>query len=166
VFLSRQASGLHIRSLDDPVLRRVRIGIHLLGKDYANPPPAHALARRGIVRNVAGYSIYGDYAEPNPPVRLVDAVAHGEVDVAIFWGPFVGYFARREGVPMTIVPVEARWDSPGLPFVFAISLGVRHGDSALKAELDRGLARHQREIQRILHSYGVPLVGEAVSGER
>lgn len=160
VFLSRRDRGLHISSFDDPVLRRVRIGIHLIGDDYTNPPPAHALGRRGIARNVTGYPIYGDYSKPNPPARLVDAAARGEVDVAILWGPFAGYFAPREGVPMTITPVSPRMDPPGLPFVFRISLGVRPDDRALKSELERALTRHRSEIHRILRDYGVPLVDD------
>lgn len=158
VFLARRDSGLHVSSFDDPVLRRIRIGIHLIGDDYTNPPPAHALGRRGIARNVKGYTLYGDYSKPNPPARLVDAVAKGEVDVAILWGPFAGYFAPREGVPMTITPVSPRLDPPGLPFVFRISLGVRHDDQALKAELEHALTRRRSEIHRILRDFGVPLV--------
>jgi len=161
VFLSRRDRGLHISSFDDPALRRVRIGIHLIGDDYSNPPPAHALGRRGIARNVKGYTSYGDYSKPNPPARLVDAVAKGDVDVAIIWGPFAGYFAPREGVPMTITPVTPRMDPPGLPFVFRISLGVRPGDRALKAALERALTRRRSEIQRILRDYGVPQVDDA-----
>jgi mxaJ protein len=137
----------------------------MVGDDYANPPPAHALARRGIVRNVTGYSIYGDYAKPNPPARLVEAVARREVDVAIVWGPFAGYFAKRERTPMTITPVSPRVDAPGLPFVFPISLGVRQDDRPLKAELDRVLARRRDEIRRILRAYGVPLVDDAGAEE-
>ena len=53
----------------------MQIGVQLIGDDYANTPPAHALAERGIVANVVGYTVYGDYAQPNPPARIVDAVA-------------------------------------------------------------------------------------------
>jgi hypothetical protein len=46
--------------------------VHLAGDDGANPPPAHALARRHVVGNLVGYTLYGDYAQPNPPARIVD----------------------------------------------------------------------------------------------
>ena len=83
-------------SLDDPALREAKVGVHLIGDDGFNTPPAHALSRRGIVENVRGYSIYGDYAKPNPPARIVEAVASGEIDVAVVWGPLAGYFAPRQ----------------------------------------------------------------------
>src|SRR5690606_28353977 len=80
VFATRRDRALGIASLDDPTLRRLRIGVHVVGDDYTNTPPAHALANRGIVHNVRGYSVYGDYSQPNPPARLLDAVVDGDID--------------------------------------------------------------------------------------
>jgi quinoprotein dehydrogenase-associated probable ABC transporter substrate-binding protein len=158
VFLSRRSSGPRIRSLDDPRLRRLRIGLHFIGDDYHNTPAAAALARRGMVRNLVGYSIYGDYSRPNPPARLIDAVARREVDVAIVWGPFAGYFGPRTGVPLVSAPVTPAMDEPGLPFTFAIAAGVRRGDTALRARVDRALASARPRIREVLERYGVPLV--------
>jgi mxaJ protein len=158
VFLSRRDRGLHVRSFDDPRLRRLRIGVQMIGDDYANTPPAHALARRGIVGNVAGYMVYGDYARPNPPARIVDAVARGEVDLAVVWGPLAGYFARLSPVPLELVPVAPSLDPPALPLAFDIAMGVRRGQDGLRARLDDALRRHRREIDAILAAYGVPRV--------
>lgn len=158
VFVYPRASGLEIRSFDDPVLRTLRIGVHVIGDDYANVPPAHALSNRGIVKNVIGYSIYGNYAEPNPPARLIEAVARGEVDVAIAWGPLAGYFARRQPVPLELVPVSPEVDLPFLPFVFDIAMGVRREDTALREELDGFLVRKAAEIDALLDEYGIPYV--------
>jgi len=156
VFLAAPGREL-VTSLDDPRLRELRIGVHLIGDDYANPPPVHALARRGIIDNVAGYTIYGDYRQPDPPARLVEAVAAGEVDVAIVWGPLGGYFGRRAGLAMA--PVRPQIDLPFQPMVFDIALGVRRGEVAFRDELDAVLERRREEILAILRSYGVPLVG-------
>ena len=158
VFVSRDTLSPPVTSLDDPRLRRLRIGVHLIGDDYTNTPPAHALARRGIIRNVAGYTIYGDYSEPNPPARLVEAVAKGEIDVAVVWGPFGGYFAPRQGAGLQVTPVLPASDGPALPFQFDISAGVRRGNDSLRMELDRVFARRAREIGAILREYRIPLV--------
>jgi mxaJ protein len=158
VFVYRRDRHLRIRSFDDPALKHLRIGVHVIGDDYANVPPAAALAQRHIVANVVGYSIYGDYSQPNPPARLIDAVARGDVDVAIAWGPLAGYFARQESVPLEIIPVSPQIDLPFLPFVFDISMAVRRGDDSLRIRLDAFLERHQVEIQRLLEEYGVPLL--------
>jgi mxaJ protein len=164
--------GPRIASFDDPRLERLRVGVQIIGDDYANSPPAAALSNRGIVRNVRGYSVIGDYRDPSPPSRIVRAVARGEVDVAVVWGPLAGYFARRSTVPLRVVPVSPEVDLPYLPFVFDIAMGVRHGETALRDSLDAVIARRQRDIDRILADYGVPradapaMVGSTQRGER
>jgi mxaJ protein len=165
VFVSRRDRDLAVRSFDDPALKRLRIGLHVIGDDYANVPPAQALAKRGITRNITGYSIYGDYSKESPPAALIDAVARGEIDIAIAWGPLAGYFAKRASVPLKIVPVSPEVDPPSLPFAFDICLGVRKEDKALLDELDVVLERRKNEIGRLLRDYGVPLKSKTGSGE-
>ena len=159
VFVSRADRHLALGSLDDARLRGWKIGLHFIGDDYSNPPPAHALGARGIVRNVVGYSIYGDYRKPNPPARLIDAVATGDVDVAIAWGPLAGYFAKHEQVPLAVAPVHPMRDArSGMVFAFPIAMGVRKGDTARRDTLQRVLDRERPAIARILAEYGVPVV--------
>ena len=99
VFVSRHDRHLNVSSLDDPALRKLKIGVQLIGNDARNTPPVHALADRHIVDNVVGYTVYGDYTRASPPARIMDAVVNGDVDVAIVWGPLAGYFAKQESVP-------------------------------------------------------------------
>lgn len=159
VFLSRRDRNLNVRSFDDPILRDLKIGVQIIGDDYANAPPAHAFARRGIVGNLIGYTVYGDYREDSPPARIVRGVAQGEVDLAVVWGPLAGYFAPRQPVPLDMAPVVPQIDLPFLPFVYDISMGVRRSDPALKDELDGILERRRPEIDALLDGYGVPRVG-------
>lgn len=158
VFVARARRRPRVRSLDDPALRRLRIGVHVVGDDYASTPAAQALAQRGLVRNVVGYSIYGDYTRPDPPADLVRAVARGEVDVAIVWGPLAGYFARRSPVPLVLTPVTPQVDVPFTPFAFDIAAAARRGDTATLAMLQRELDRRRPEIRALLAEYDVPLV--------
>jgi mxaJ protein len=158
VFVSRQDRHLSIASLDDPILRRLKIGVQLVGDDYANTPPVHALSRRGIVKNIVGFRVVGDYSEANPPARIIDAVAAGDVDVAVAWGPLAGYFAKRSKVPLVLRPVLPVVDPPALRFTFDISLAVRKDEQALQQELDRVLVKRRAGIDSILTEYGVPRV--------
>lgn len=161
-FVTRRDGGVVIRSFDDPRLRRLTIGVHLIGDDYANVPPAQSLAARGLVGQVRGYSIYGDYSRPDPPRALIDAVAHGDVDVAVAWGPTAGFFARREPVALAVEPaVDER-----MPMQFSIAMGVRRGDDALRRLLDRFLERRRGDVSELLASYGVPLVAIPASESR
>jgi mxaJ protein len=164
VFVSRADRGLDVRSFDDPALRNLRIGVQLAGDDYANTPPAHALSRRGIVANVVGFTLYGDYGKENPPARIVEAVARGEIDIAVVWGPLAGWFARKQSVPLRIVPVSPAIDRPFLPFVYDIAVGVRRGDDELRNTIDAELERRRGEIDAILDAYGVPRVAVGDEG--
>jgi len=165
VFVYRQDSGLNIRSFNDPALQDVRIGVQIVGDDFANTPPAHALANRKIINNVVGYTVYGDYSQENPPARIIDAVAAGEIDMAVVWGPLAGYFAKRQAIPLVVVPVSPASDR-SLPFVFDISMGVRHGDKRLRRELEQVIERRSKEIEAILNDYGVPRIGTRLSSRK
>jgi quinoprotein dehydrogenase-associated probable ABC transporter substrate-binding protein len=165
VFVSRRAENLRLRSLDDPLLRKLRIGVQMIGDDFNNSPPAHALSARGIVKNVVGYSVLADYGQPNPPARIVDAVANGAVDAALVWGPLAGYFATREPVALVLSPVSSPADDRLRPFVFDISMGVRPKDEARRKLLDEFIARRRTSIDAILDRYGVPRVDAAPGKE-
>lgn len=154
VFVYPTGKGLQITSLDNPVLRTIKIGVHLLGDDYTNPPPVHELAKRGVVDNVVGFDTF--YSSQNPPSAIVDAVANGTIDAAIVWGPAAGYFVAHQRVPLAVVPIPS--GKGDLPFAFDISMGVRPGDDVLRAQVEGAIDRKHAEIGKILKDYGVPLL--------
>jgi mxaJ protein len=156
--VSRRGEYPHLRSLDDPRLRRLRIGVHPIGDDFANSPPAHALSARDLVRNIVGSSVLGDYSQPASPARIVDAVAGQEVDVALVWGPLAGYFAGHAWPPLDVSPIGAAPDGPWRPFAFDISMAVRKDDVARQRALDAFIVRQRERIDRLLTTYGVPRV--------
>lgn len=160
VFVTRERDALHGLTLDDPRLRRLTLGVQLVGDDGSNTPPAHALARRNLVANVRGYMLYGDYGRPNPAAAIVEAVAKGEIDAGLVWGPLAGYFARRAALPLRLEPVTPWLDEARLPMVYDISVGVQRGNLALLREVDTILAAHRAEIQALLQRYGVPLLNQ------
>ena len=156
VFVTRVDAPLEHLTLDDPRLKRIAIGVQLIGNDSMNTPPAHAIASRGIVDNVRGYMVYGDYGRANPPAAIIDAVEHRQIDVALVWGPPAGYFARRSAVPLRIEAVTPAID-PRWPMVFDISMGVRRNNRELLGQINASLDREQRKIGTILETYRVPL---------
>jgi len=159
VFVSRRDSDLNITSFDDPRLKDLNIGVQMIGDDALNTPPAHLLADRGIIDNVKGYSVYGEYTDPNPPSKIIDAVANKDVDIAVVWGPLAGYFAAKQKVPLDIRVVEPRADER-LPVAFGISIAVRYGEDEFKQKLDDILHKDRAEIDRILGDYHIPTVPE------
>jgi mxaJ protein len=158
-FVTR-AAGRTIASFDDPALRTDRVGVQLIGDDGANPPPALALGRRGIVDNVRGFPIFGD-ATGGGAGAIVDAVAGGDLDVAIAWGPVAGYFARQSFVPLQVTPAAAPIDPPDLPMAFDVAMGLRLDEGPLRKDIEDAIGRRKADIDRILADYGVPRLDEA-----
>lgn len=151
VFVTR--AGLTVSGFDDPRLRREKVGVQLIGNDLAASPPGYALARHGVVDNVVGYTIYG---EGPAAERLVHAVERGELGVGVLWGPQAGYFAAKSAVPLKVMPARPPSDLAGIPFDFAVAVGVRRQDRTLRDELDAALERRRGEIDSILAAYAVP----------
>jgi quinoprotein dehydrogenase-associated probable ABC transporter substrate-binding protein len=150
VFVYARDGRFRVRSWDDPVLRNARIGV------VAATPPADAMIKKGLIQNVVSYRLTIDYTTEYPG-EIVDHVAAGKIDVAIVWGPVAGYFAKKQSVPLEVVPVP---EIPGLevPFTFEISMGVRKGEHERQAQLDEIIVRREGEIRKILDDYRVPLV--------
>jgi quinoprotein dehydrogenase-associated probable ABC transporter substrate-binding protein len=135
-------------------LRGRRIGVQLIGDDLVASPPGYALARAGAIDNVQGFAVYGDGPAGR---RMIAALAAGQIDMALVWGPQAGYFAHRAGVPLTVVPATAPQGLP-VPFEYSIAMGVRKGDTALRDRVDEILQRRHADIDAILASYFVPRV--------
>ena len=156
VFVTRAAGDPAPRDFDDPRLRTLAIGVPAVGDGATGVPPAQALAARGLSANLRAYALQGDYAQADPPRRLVDAVAEGAVDIGLAWGPLAGYFARREVPPLRVTPVPP--SDRGVPMTFGIAMGVRRGDAAARDRLQQAIARQLPRIEAVLREYGVPLV--------
>ncbi|HZY30794.1 MAG TPA: substrate-binding domain-containing protein [Candidatus Methylomirabilis sp.] len=149
--------GLKITSLNDPILKQLKIGV------YINSPPAEALAENGIVKNVVGYNLLYDYRQDRPGKIIEDLIA-GEIGVAVVWGPVAGHYTRKLNAShLEIVPLQGGGSST--PFTFEFSMGVREGNKALKVQLEEALSKRQAEIQKILEDYGVPLLPLLAKGQ-
>lgn len=159
-FVYRDTPALHgLRSLDDPRLKTLKIGIQLVGDDGANAPPAHALGARGLARNLVGYNVLGDYRDANPPARVMRALAAGEVDVAVAWGPVAGYFAHEQDPTLVVAPIAEEVDPlTKLPMTFNMCMAVRHGDVARRDALNAALERRRADVERVLNEFHVPLL--------
>ena len=155
VFITRKDSGLDIKSLADPRLKRLKIGVNILNSDAENTPPAMALSRHGVVGTLTGYPTF--YTDSIRPEDIITAVARKEIDVAIAWGPLAGYFTAKSPVPLTLQPLSERDSLTDFPFRFSIGMGVRRRDRGLRDSLQTVLDQRAPEIQAILKEYRVPL---------
>lgn len=142
-----------VSGFDDPRLQALRIGVQSVGDD-AVTPPVEALLKRGLNANLRPFTLHGSAADPNTSGEIVQAVARGDIDAAVLWGPFAGYFAARQRPALRVQPVGALPGDPQMSF--AVSMAVRNG--ALQDEVDRALAARRQDIAGVLAEYHVPLL--------
>lgn len=155
--VTRTDKKLDIKSLDDPRLKKLRVGVNLLDGDYTNTPPAHALSAHGITGiGVVGFP--GFYDDVHHPGEIIDSLAKGNIDVALVWGPIAGWFSKQSGVQMTLTALPDS-DSVDLPFAYSVAIGTRRSDRELRSLIDEILVRKKPEIDKILMEYNVPTVG-------
>lgn len=156
VFVYPKDADYEITSYGDPELKGLTIGVPLGGDGVM--PPNIALARQGYTGNLKGYPVTGNRGKEQRTSPIITAVAEGEVDVAVAWGPVAGYFAQQQDVALEIVPVSPKFIQPFMPMVFSMSIGLRSGDRHLARLLNRALVKRWEDIQAVLHQYNVPLL--------
>jgi quinoprotein dehydrogenase-associated probable ABC transporter substrate-binding protein len=138
--------------LGDPRLQEKRIGI------VAGTPPATYLAVNGLMRNAKPYPLVVDTRVDSSAQAMMRDLASGEIDVGILWGPMAGYYARQANPPLRVVPLLK--ESGGPQLAFRIAMGVRATDQNWKRQLNRLIAENQPDLDRLLLSFGVPLLDE------
>jgi quinoprotein dehydrogenase-associated probable ABC transporter substrate-binding protein len=151
VLATRTDKGLDFKSLDDPRLKQLRIGV------FQTSGIREALAKHGVV-NVSLHVVThdADLKPEHQPWYQVQQVVNGDLDVAAVWGPFAGWLKAMKDAPITIQPVNLMDDT--VPLEFDLAIGVRKTDALLKYILDYALEDKKDDIEKILRDFGVPLV--------
>lgn len=147
----RPNNGLDgVDSLSDPRLKDKHIGV------VAGTPPASIMARHGLMGAARPYPLTVDTRITSSPQMMANDVASGQIDAGVLWGPMAGYYAQQVSPHLTVVPLLKE----EIPLDFRIAMGVRRTDQDWKRKLNRLIAENQPEIDKILASYGVPLLDD------
>lgn len=146
----RDAAEPPPESLDDPRMKTLRLGA------VARTPPVDLLVRHGLVENTRFYRLSVDTRVESPGADLVRAVADGELDAALVWGPIAGYQAKAKNLPIALRPLPSE---PGAARMdFRITMGVRGQEPEWRRRINAVIRDKQGEIDAILREYGVPLL--------
>lgn len=85
-------------------------------------------------------------------------MANGETDIALIWGPIAGYYAKQSKQKLFVVPLLE--EPRHMRLDFRVSMAVRHNETEWKRQVNEILNNIQPEIDRLLSSYGIPLLDE------
>src|SRR6202167_4029184 len=102
VLAYRSDKGIDIKTLDDPTLKKLRVGV------FQVSAMRQALADHGVVNNTVIHylSHNADIQADNQPSYQVQQVIDGTLDVAAAWGPMAGYYRTVLHAPLIIKPVN------------------------------------------------------------
>ena len=152
VLVYRNDKGIDIRTLDDPALKKLRVGV------FQVSAIRQALAEHQVVDNTVVHylSHNADIVADNQPSYQVRQVIDGSLDVAAVWGPLAGYYKKVLHAPLIIQPTNLMEDE--VPMEFDMTLAVPRARPDLKAAIESALTQHKSEIHQILVDFGVPLV--------
>jgi quinoprotein dehydrogenase-associated probable ABC transporter substrate-binding protein len=149
----KQGRGLEgVDTLEDPRLKGKRIGI------VAGTPPGNNMATNGLMANAKPYPLVVDTRVDSSAEAMMRDLEAGDIDVGVLWGPMAGYYAQQARSPMTVVPLVKETTGPRL--AYRIAMGVRFADQDWKRLLNRMIADNQPAINKLLLSYGVPLLDD------
>ncbi len=152
VLVSRTAEHLDIKSLNDPRLKKLRLGVFQISA------LRQALQNHDVYKGVQVWPVHND-TEWNPahqPWNQVQEVADGKLDVVGAWGPMAGWLKTMKGEPLTLQPTNLMDNS--VPMEFSLAIGVPPRDVVLHYALNNALKANRAAIEHILVQYGVPLV--------
>jgi quinoprotein dehydrogenase-associated probable ABC transporter substrate-binding protein len=152
-FVFKPGRGLDgIATLEDPRLKGKRIGI------IAGTPPSSHLASNGLMANAKPYALMIDTRFDSSVDLMMKDLQSDAIDIGVLWGPMAGYYAGKADPQLTVVPLVKEGSGPAL--IFRIGMGVRFSDQEWKRSLNRLIEENQPDINRILLSFGVPLLDE------
>lgn len=153
IFVTKPDSAFaDVDHLSDPRLKDAKIGV------IAGTQPTTHMARYGLLGNLVPFQLFADRRYSNPNQDLIDALAAGDIDMAVMWGPIGGPMLKEAHPDYVVTPMLKE---EGQPFLFArITMGVRQGELEWKRALNSQIRRQQDAIDQILRDYGVPLLTE------
>jgi quinoprotein dehydrogenase-associated probable ABC transporter substrate-binding protein len=130
-------------------LKKLRLGI------FSQTPAVDWLLGNNLIEQAVSYKVQSGDPQAFPGEMIEHDLTKGTVDVVFLWGPIAGYFTKRAGDSVRLVPFPP---TPGIRFDYEISMGVRYGEKAWKDKIDNWIAANQPKIDQILTGYQVPLL--------
>ncbi|WP_274628877.1 substrate-binding domain-containing protein [Arvimicrobium flavum] len=154
VLVLPKGSGLEdVETIEDPRLKGKRLGV------VQATPPSSNMAVAGLMKTAKIYPLTIDTRlAPSMAEVMIKDLKAGTIDGAALWGPMAGYYVRKSGLDLVVVPLVK--EKTGSRMVYRITMGVRPSDQEWKRTLNRVIKDKQEDINRILLDYGVPLLDE------
>jgi ABC-type amino acid transport substrate-binding protein len=142
-----------VSTIEDPKLKDKRVGIVM------STPPASNMARAGLMKKAKVYGLMLDTRVTDSPAEMmIKDIESGEIDAAFVWGPMGGYYAKQMKADVTVAPLVN--EQGGSRMIYRITMGVRPSDQEWKRQLNTVIRENQKDINKILLDFGIPIIDE------
>jgi len=147
----RQGEGYELNKLEDIATvskeqKPLRIGI------FDRGVTTKQLLELGLANQIEYFQMMSGDVSVNAGRIIEGALANGEIDVALLWGPIAGHYASVSDIPMTVKPLNEL----GEAMVFSFSMGTRYQDKKWNALLNKFLDKRRDDINAIMSEYNMP----------
>jgi ABC-type amino acid transport substrate-binding protein len=149
---TRSSDNLPMNKVSDWRIAGKRFGL------IAGTPPTDLIVEHNLMDQTGIYQLMVDTRINQPSHDMINDLVAGKIDVALLWGPIVGYYAKRDHLPLRVVFLNA--DGSKVRLDYHIAMGIRPTDTAFRRRLNAIIAKDQPQITKILQDYGVPLLDE------
>lgn len=113
-----------------------------------------------LLGNMEPYQGQSGNPKLDPQKEMIDELIAANIDATIVWGPTAGYYAKRykDQAELVMLPLKDDPERPGMRFTYSFSMAVRYGEKTWKEKINNLIKENKTEIEKILSSYGVPLI--------
>lgn len=143
-------SPAQLLMLDQERLNKIRIAMFDRGSG------TDWLQKNGLLGNGIPYQTMTGDNKNNVAMTIDQDMRANKIDAVIIWGPMAGHIiSNAPANSYTVMPMHSNNNTK---YVFSIAMGVRHGDSKRKNQLNLLIAENTDAIAQILAEYKFPLL--------
>ena len=154
VLMSLEEKDIKVKTLSDPKIKEKKYTIGII---HATPPSSY-VAKYKLFGQVKFYRQAADPRKQKPWVDITNDLVDGKLDIAILWGPYAGYEAKKAKKPIRIVPLTKEETVSRGKLVYRFTMGIRRNEPEWGKTINNLIKENQEEINKILREYGVPLL--------
>jgi quinoprotein dehydrogenase-associated probable ABC transporter substrate-binding protein len=151
VMVYRDGEGLNFKTIED-IAKTIKSGKDLRIGIFDRGVATKKLLELGLGENIEYFQMMTGDARVNAGRIVEDALANGDIDVALLWGPIGSYYASVSSVPMVVQPLNEL----GEAFIFSFSMATRYQDKSWNKLLNKFITKRQADIDAIIAEYNFP----------
>ena len=154
VLMSLEEKNIDVQTLSDHEIKEKKYKIGII---HATPPSSY-VAKYKLFEQVKFYRQAADPRRQKPWRDMTNDLVDGKIDIAIIWGPYAGYEAKKAKKPIKIFPLTKEEKISRGKMVYRFTMGIRKNEPEWEKTVNNLIKENQEEINKILRGYGIPLL--------